>query len=341
MKCLVFTASVLASLIVFADKVNLISGSSLSGKAGVVQGDKIVFVSDDLGEIKIPVENIASLESDNEHVIEYKDGTKTEKKVTVEEGAFVVVSGDKLEPLDMANVKAIDPVMPPPEKWHGSVNVSATANRGNSVGEAASVIADLNRRWEHDRLTAGAQFNYAQSGDSKETKQKTEQRFEIYAQEDHFWSKCFYSYVNGKYEFDKIMDLDYRVRVGTGLGYQWFEKSPVANGALSFNQELGATFVTEKYDDGFDDDFITFRYAHHLIWDPSIENLQFTHNFEYLPDVSEWAENYIIDADVGFTYAFLPNWQFMGRIEWDYKSQVAEGTKHSDLRYLFGLGYKW
>ena len=90
MKCLVFTASVLASLIVFADKVNLISGSSLSGKAGVVQGDKIVFVSDDLGEIKIPVEKIASLESDNEHVIEYKDGTKTEKKVTVEEGAFVV-----------------------------------------------------------------------------------------------------------------------------------------------------------------------------------------------------------------------------------------------------------
>ena len=50
---------------------------------------------------------------------------------------------------------------------------------------------------------------------------------------------------------------------------------------------------------------------------------------------------YLIDSDVGFTYAFMADWQLIGKIEWDYKSKVGAGAKHSDLRYLLGLGYKW
>ena len=44
---------------------------------------------------------------------------------------------------------------------------------------------------------------------------------------------------------------------------------------------------------------------------------------------------------MGFTYAFRANWQLLGKIEWDYKSKVGAGTKHSDLRYMLGIGYKW
>ena len=57
--------------------------------------------------------------------------------------------------------------------------------------------------------------------------------------------------------------------------------------------------------------------------------------------MGDWCGNYIVDADAGFTYAILPSWQIVGKVEWDYKKKVGEGVKHSDLRYLLGLGYKW
>ena len=69
--------------------------------------------------------------------------------------------------------------------------------------------------------------------------------------------------------------------------------------------------------------------------------MKFFHNLEFLPDVSDPAENYLIDADAGLSWAFRANWQLTAKFEWDYKSKVAEGVKHSDLRYVLGIGYKW
>ena len=325
-----------AAVTAFADKVTLKSGSFLTGEAGIVKGDKLQFKSDDLGDLEIALANIKSLESAKSHVIQYADDSRADKVLAVRDGELCDDKGK----LDMENVKAIDPEI---EAWHGSVNLSASAARGNTVSESVAFFGDIARRWEHDRLTANGGYYFAQSGDSKQTKQKTAQRIELAAQEDHFWSARFYSYVNGKYEYDKIMDLDYRYRAGLGLGYQWLENAQYAIGTVSFNQEVGVAYVKEKYcGDGFTDDYETFRYAHHFAWNPGwIDNFDIVHNFELLPDMGDWCGNYIVDADAGFTYAFLPSWQLVGKVEWDYKKKVGEDTKHSDLRYLLGLGYKW
>ena len=37
----------------------------------------------------------------------------------------------------------------------------------------------------------------------------------------------------------------------------------------------------------------------------------------------------------------MADWQLLGKIEWDYKSKVGAGAKHSDLRYTLGVGYQW
>ena len=189
-----------------ADKVTLKSGSYLTGVAGEIAGDEIKFKSDDLGDIKIKLANIASLESAKKHVIVYGDRTREEKELVVDEGALMK-DGEKL---DMSKVKAIDPEA---EAWHGSVNLSASMARGNTVSESATLLADAARRWEYNRFTSSLGYYFAQSGDSKATKQKTASRFEVSGQDDVFFSgDGAYAYVNGKYEFDKIMDLDRRVQ---------------------------------------------------------------------------------------------------------------------------------
>lgn len=333
---LIAAAAAAATLAVQADKVTLKSGSFLTGEAGEISGEELKFKSDDLGDISIKIANIASFESDRKHTIVFNDKTTAEKEIVVDEGALMV-DGDKL---DMSSVKAIDPE---PEEWHGSINLSASMARGNTVSESATLLADAARRWEYNRFTSSLGYYFAQSGDSKDTKQKTASRFELTAQDDIFYfGEGFYTYVNGKYEFDKIMDLDRRIRLGAGVGYQWLEGADFGIGAVSFNQELGFSWVDEKYEHMDGDDYATLRYAHHLSWTPGmIENFDIVHNFEYLPDLEDMGDNYIIDADAGFTYMFLPSWQIIGKVEWDYSRRTAPGVKHSDLRYMLGLGYKW
>ena len=99
----VFAAAIAATAA--ADKVTLKSGSFLTGEAGEISGGEIAFKSDDLGDIKIKIENIASLESSKKHTVVYKDATKEEKELAIDDGA-IMRDGDKL---DMGKVKAIDP----------------------------------------------------------------------------------------------------------------------------------------------------------------------------------------------------------------------------------------
>ena len=118
-------AAVAASVSAFADKVTLKSGSVLTGTADVIRDGVLTFKSDDLGDVSIKLENIASLESDKKHVVEYKDGSKEELAVTVADGALVVDA----KPVNMDDVKRTDPEE---EKWHGSVNVGYNSSRGNT-----------------------------------------------------------------------------------------------------------------------------------------------------------------------------------------------------------------
>jgi putative salt-induced outer membrane protein YdiY len=336
------TATIAAALfaaVAFADKVTLKSGSLLTGKAGAISGGELVFVSDDLGEVKIKLANIAGLDCLTENVVQYNDNSTERKQLGVKDGEICDAEGVKL---DMAAVKAINPAV---EKWHGAVNVAFQSSRGNTYENSATVLANLNRRWEKDRVNFNFGYYYSETGSSKDTKEKSTDRWEIEGQHDHFWSAKFYSYENARYEQDDIAGLDYRFRLGAGLGYQWLDGLNLAStGIWSFNQELGATWTKNSYvnqDPSADDSFATLRYAHHLKylpkWNTAVEGF---HNLEFYPQVDDF-DNHLIKADVGFTTKILLDFDLLCKIEWEYNSMPSVGRKSSDIRYIVGLGYKW
>ena len=318
-----------------ADKLHLKSGSMLTGKAGAASTGELVFVSDDLGEVKVKLENIVKLEDAGSHVVLYSDNTTETKGLAIADGAWTADA----KPLDMGNVKEIDPEE---ETWHGSVNGAFNAARGNTVENSWSVLANVNRRWEKDRFNATFGYYYSEKGTADTDKERSTDRWEAEAQHDHFWLTKVYTYENLRYDRDMIQALQARYRVGLGAGYQWLENDDFGFGKVSFNQEVGMSYVGEKFEHVDDDNYGAFRYAHHLAWEiAAVKNLSFAHNLEWLPQVDEWADNYIIDADAGIVYKFSANWQLVAKVEWDYKSKVGPGAKHSDLRYILGLGYTW
>lgn len=336
---IIFAVAILVAGAVFADKVTLKSGSYLTGKAGQMSNGELSFTSDDLGDLKIKVANIASLDVTTENVVEYVDATQEKKNLSVKDGVIV---DDKRSPLDMAKVKTINPVK---ETWHGSVNVAYQSSRGNTYQNSATVLANVNRRWEKDRVNANFGYYYSETGVSKEDKEKSTDRWELEGQHDHFWNVKFYTYENARYEQDDIAGLDYRLRLGAGAGYQWLDGREFAStGKWSFNQEVGAAWIKNSYvnqDPSADDSYATVRYAHHLKyfpkWNDKVEGF---HNLEFLPQVDDW-ENYLIKADIGFSTKILMDFDLLCKIEWDYNSMPSIGRKSSDIRYIVGLGYKW
>ena len=312
MKKAVFALAAIAAASAFADRMVLKSGTVLTGTGAVVAGDKVKFTSDDLGAIEIASDKVA----------------------------FVETAGEK-----QVEVAALPPEEKPPETWHGSINVAYESARGNTYKNNASVIANLNRRWDEDRVNFDFGYYYSKTGTTRDSREKTTDRWELEGQHDHFWRPTFYTYENGRYEQDDIAGLDYRLRLGAGVGYQWLDdKKFDATGSWSFNQEFGVAWIRVDYknpDPDADDSYATFRYAHHLKyhpkWNPDIEGF---HNLEYLPQIDDF-DNYLIKADIGFTTKIIMDFDLLAKIEWDYNSMPALGRKSSDIRYIVGLGYKW
>lgn len=327
------------SLAAVADVITLKSGSTLSGKVGRINGDKIAFESDDLGDMEIAIEKIAKIdECEETHTVRYKDHTTKELPLTIKDGV-IELEGEKF---DQTNVKTIDPVE---EKWHGSINLAFNASRGNTYANNWSVIGDVERRWEDDRLTGKAGYHYAESGSDEATKQKTTDRIEAALQHDHFWSSTLYHFENGKFEKDKLQLLERRIRLGLGLGYQWAEKREIEKiGNWDFAQEAGSNWIQESFYENTgdsDDNYAALMYAHHYKFRPEFEKeVEFFHNLEYLPQVNDF-DRFLINANVGLTTKIIYNWDLLAKFEWDYNSKPASSRKKSDYRYIVGLGYKW
>lgn len=327
-----------AALSAVADKVTLKSGSFLTGTADVIRDGVLTFKSDDLGDVEIKLENIASLESDKTHVLKYNDGTSADVALTVVDG--LLVAGE--QPIDMSAVKETDPEE---EKWHGSFNAAYMSSRGNTYNNTASVLFNVNRRWEVDRVKGDLGYYYSKTGTTRDNRSTSANRFEAEGQHDHFWAEKIYSYENARYDKDRIAGLDYRLRLGAGLGYQWLDGYDFeSTGKWSFSQEAGFAWVRTGYmvkDPDAEESYCSFRYAHHLNylpkWNDSVEGF---HNLEYMPDIADW-EIYLMKADIGFTTKVIMDFDLLCKIEWEYNSMPSAGRKSSDTRYIVGLGYKW
>ena len=84
--------SALAASAAMADKLYLKSGSMLTGKAGAASTGELVFVSDDLGEVKVKLENIERLEDAGSHVVRYNDVAAALREADGPEGPALVLS---------------------------------------------------------------------------------------------------------------------------------------------------------------------------------------------------------------------------------------------------------
>ncbi|MBN2183078.1 MAG: DUF481 domain-containing protein [Sedimentisphaerales bacterium] len=323
----------------YGDEIRFKNGDRLTGKIVNLVDGKLVINSDIAGEVTVKLSEIQTLSSDEPIIVNLKDGTGLKQKLTGSEtGRFSIRGSEsiKAQEFAVADIVSINPPVKPAPKWKGDVSASLTSTHGNTKTETITGSANLKKRTEKDRTTITADYAKGKQDDPDTGQEVTiEDWWRARAKYDYFFSKKMYGYLDGRYEKDAVAELDRRVTVGIGGGYQWIESDN-----MNFSTELGLASLYEKYDNQTDSNSeISAQLGYHF--DKKLrKNLSFIHDLTYYPALDKFSDYYLTttaELRSNFTKTLFMNFKTI----LDYDATPAIGAHKTDIKYFLGLGYSF
>jgi len=318
----------------YADEIIFKNGDRLTGKIDHALEGKLVFKSEVAGKINIDISKIQTFSTDEAIEIHLKDDSVLVQKVVSSKAGRFAIEGTeavKAQDFDLADISSINP---PEPKWTGNVSAALTSTHGNTKTETISASANLSKRTEKDRTQLSADYGRGEQEDPDTGEQNTtEDWWRTKAKYDYFFTKKFYGYLDGRYETDKIAELDRRVIVGGGGGYQWIESKN-----MNFSTEGGIASLYEKYEDQTGSDTKLSVQLGYNFDKKLAKNLKFVHDLTYYPSTEKFSDYYLSSTGeirAHFTEKMFANFKVI--LNYDATPAVDAGS--TDTKYILGLGY--
>lgn len=323
----------------YGDEILLKNGDRLTGKIDHLVDGKLVLKSDITGEVTVDISNVRTFSSDAPIEVNLKDKTVLKQKVlSSESGSFAVEGTDalKAQEFSISDIESINPPVKPKPKWSGDISAGFTVTSGNTETENISASANLRKRTEKDRTQLSADYAKGRQKDPDTgEKETTEEWWRTKAKYDYFLTKKLYGYLDGRYESDAIAELDRRVIVGTGGGYQWIESEK-----MNFSFEIGIASLYEKFENQTDSNSeITAQVGYNF--DYRLNNkLRFLHDLTYYPSIEDFSDYFLTSTSE--IRAHLTEMMFANfKVIFGHDSTPAVGAKKTDTKYILGVGYSF
>jgi hypothetical protein len=206
-----------------ADEIQLLNGDRLTGKIVSAEGGKITIKTEAAGDVTVDLSKVKTLSTDEPIVVKSGDTTFKSKLAPGDDGTVQVVpvEGGTPQVLLLKDLTQLDPT---PVKWTGAVTINGLITQGNSESQSLGASLNVVRRSEIDRITFGGAYYYGRQKSKNTGQWETNvNNWFVLGKYDFFLTKHFYLYAAGRAEQDHIADLDLRLTLGGGVGYQWFE----------------------------------------------------------------------------------------------------------------------
>jgi putative salt-induced outer membrane protein YdiY len=323
----------------FGDELLLKNGDRLTGTIGHLVDGKLVFKSNIAGEVTVNLSDLQTLSSDDPVEVNLKDKTGFKQKLlSAQSGRFGVEGSEALRAQEFAvdDIVSINPPIKPIPKWTGNISAGVTSTHGNTKTEMISANATLSKRTEKDRTTVSADYAKGEQEDPATGATVTiEDWWRAKGKYDYFFSKKRYAYLDARYEKDAVSELDRRMIIGLGGGYQWVES---AN--MNFSTELGLASLYEKFDNQTDSNSeLSLQLGYNF--DKKLrKNISFTHDLTFYPSLDKFSD-YFLTSTAGiradFTEKFFANFKTI----FNYDETPAVGSHKTDVKYFFGVGYRF
>lgn len=319
-----------------ADELVLKNGDRLTGKVVHLVDGKMAFKSDAAGAVTVNLADIQTFSSDEPVTVNLKDGTTFNQKIlAAEAGRFAVAGAENLKPqqFSVADIVSINKPIP---KWTGEVSVGMTSTHGNTKTETVSASANATKRTEQDRTTVSADYAKSKQRDPDTGDDVTvEDWWRAKGKYDYFFSKKGYGYLDVRYEKDAVAELDRRVIVGVGGGYQWIESDD-----MNFSTEFGLASLYEKFDNQTDSNSEMSLQLGYNFDKKLRKNIKFTHDLTYYPAIDKISD-YYMTTTAGLRADFTEKLFLTLKAIFNYDATPATGRGSTDTKYFLGLGYRF
>jgi len=324
---------------IHADEIIFTNGDHLTGKIDHLVEGKMFFKSDAIGDVTIDISKIKTFSTDDPIAVHLKDeNVLLQKIVNSGPGRFGIEGAGtvKAQDFELAEISSINPPPKPVPKWTGNLSAGITSTHGNTKAESISGSANLGKRTENDRTQVSVDYAKSKREDPDTgEKDTTEDWWRSKAKYDYFFSKKLYGYVDGRYEKDAIAELDRRMIIGGGAGYQWIESED-----LNFSTELGMASLYEKFDNQTDSNSEVSIQAGYNFDKTLMKNVKFMHDLTYYPSTEKFSD-YFLTSTAELRAYFTSTMFTTFKVIFDYDATPAIGSHKTDTKYLFGVGYSF
>ena len=322
-----------------ADEIQFKNGNRITGKILHLTDGKLLFKSDIAGDVTVELSNIQTLSSDEPVTVTLKDNTSFSQRLLNAQNNRFSIPGDETisaQEFAVSDIISINPPAKPIPRWKGDLSLGITSMHGNTTTNSVTGSANLSKRTEKDRITVNA--DYAKSTQkNKDTGQKEtiEDWWRTKEKYDYFFSKRMYGFAELRYEKDSIANLDRRVVVSLGAGYQWIETEKT-----NFSTEAGIASLYEKFDNQTESNSDITVQLGYTFETKLRDNVTFRNNLAYYPAIKKISDYYLTttaELRADLTTNFYANFKTI----FNFDNTPAIGSHKTDVKYFFGLGYSF
>lgn len=314
---------------VYADEIVLDNGDRLTGTVVKSAEGVLTLKPDYSNPVDLQISRIKKISTDSPVEIRMSTGEIIKGKLSVTEDGTLAVetptqAGKAL--LDWKNIEALNP---PPEVWHGNINIGATQQGGNTERTSISVSGEAVRKTKTDRFSLRLLHNYAE-----EKNEVTARNTYGALKYDYFFTKRAFAYLGIEMLNDKFKNLNLRTIIGPGVGYQIWDDS-----IKSLQVEGGVSYFSEDLVEGTDHQWATARLTANASY-KLMNTVVFSDYLLFYPKLedSEGTQS-ILRNEAAIASALGAGWSMRLANIYEHSDNPPVGIKNDDTYWILGLQY--
>ena len=315
-----------------ADVIVLNNGDRLTGTVDSISGGVVLLNTEYAGDLPIALDAIARMETEDKFFVESASGRIEGQFVADGEQQLLrTEAGDApfvLNEITTAGQDNLSLTSFAPE-WSSRADLAAKVSNGNSDVENYSALIEA--LYKKDNVEHSVSLLVAnESSEDVQTKEELDLDYGY----KRFISEHWYASGNAEYFEDPLKDLDSRITIGAGMGYQFWDDS-----FGSFSSDVGISYVKEELG-GEDETNPAVRwgldYKRYLM----AKKLEAFHSQSilFIPD-SDRGE--VIESSTGLRYALSSKIDAVARIDLRHETKPSVGNSKTDVTYNLGIGIKF
>ena len=315
-----------------ADVVELNNGDRITGTVDSIVGGRVLVETEYAGLIPVQLDAVVAIQTEAAFDVRTSGGSVNGKLAMVD-GQQNLVTDSASQPIALSDIRSAGQsnlsLTRFTGEWTSRADLSAVVSSGNTDTASYNTLVES----EYKAGTAEHKVSLLVSKEEAE-EDTTKDTVDLDYGYKRFISDKWYASGNAEYFRDKLKDIDQRITLGAGMGYQFWDNSFGA-----FSTDLGVSAVQEDLD-GDSESNPAVRWGLDYKRFLMSKKLEVFHSQSllFIPD-SDRGE--VFESSTGLRFALSDRIDSTVRVDVNHETDPPPSASKTDVTYSLGVGIKF